>query len=47
MMKLAIAQIVLGVLVIAALVCPSACSHILFGGGVVGVAIAQLVRARK
>jgi len=46
-MKLAIAQIVLGVLVIASLVCPSPCSHVLFGVGVIGVGIAQLVKARK
>ncbi|MFW6105593.1 MAG: hypothetical protein ACOC7P_03325 [Chloroflexota bacterium] len=46
-MKLAIAQIVLGVLVIASLVCPSPCPHVLFGAGVIGVGIAQLVKARK
>jgi uncharacterized membrane protein HdeD (DUF308 family) len=46
-MKLAIAQIVPGVLVIASLVCPSPCSNVIFGAGVLGVGIAQLVRAKK
>jgi len=46
-MKLAITQIVLGVLVIAALVCPSPCSNVLFGAGVLGVGIAQFIRTRK
>jgi len=46
-MKLAIVQIVLGVLVIASLVCTSPCPHVLFGAGVLGVGMAQLVKARK
>ncbi|MFW6102236.1 MAG: hypothetical protein ACOC6O_01090 [Chloroflexota bacterium] len=47
LMKLAIVQIVLGVLVIASLVCTSPCPHVLFGAGVLGVGMAQLVKARK
>ena len=46
-MKLAIAQIVLGVLVIASLVCPSPCPHVIFGAGVIGMGIAQFVKAKE
>ena len=47
LMKLASAQIVLGVLVITSLVCPSPCPHVIFGAGVIGMGIAQLIKARK
>ena len=46
-MKLAITQIVLGVLVIAALVCPSPCSNAVLGAAVLGVGIAQFIRTKK
>ena len=45
-MNLAITQIVLGALVIAAMVCPASCSHIVLGTAVLGVGILQLIRAR-
>ena len=46
-MKLAIAQIVLGVLVIIAMVCPAPCSNIVLGAGVLGVGIAQFIRLKR
>lgn len=46
-MKLAITQIVLGILTIAALACPSPCSNAVLGAAVVVVGIVQLMRARK
>ena len=46
-MKLAIAQIVLGVVVIAACICPSPSSNIVLGLGVLGVGIAQYLKVRK
>jgi hypothetical protein len=46
-MKLAIAQIVLGALVIAALACPSPCSNGVLGAAVLGVGIAQFIRLKK
>jgi len=46
-MKLAIAQIVLGVLVVVSFLCPTSCSKIILGLAVVGCGIAQLLRARR
>jgi len=46
-MKLAHAQIILGALVIAALVCPSPCSNVVLGAAVLGVGIAQFISLRK
>jgi len=46
-MKLAIVQIVLGALVIIAFPCPCPWSNILLGAAVLGVAIAQLLEAKK
>jgi len=36
-----------GAMAIAALVCPSPCSNAILGAAVLGVGIAQLIRARK
>lgn len=46
-MKLAIVQIVLGALVIIAFPCPCPWSNVLLGAAVLGVAIAQLLEAKK
>jgi uncharacterized membrane protein HdeD (DUF308 family) len=45
-MKLAITQIVLGLLVVVSFLCPAPCSKIILGVAVIGVGIAQLLRAR-
>jgi len=46
-LKLAITQIVLGAMVITILVCPSPRSKAVLGAAVLGVGIAQFIRARK
>ncbi len=46
-MKLAITQIVLGVLVVSSFVCPSPTSNIVLGSAVLGCGIAQLLIARR
>ena len=46
-MKLAITQIVLGVLVVIIFMCPSPASKIVLGLAVLGCGIAQFLKARK
>lgn len=46
-MKLAIAQIVLGALIVAALACPSLWSNVVLGAAVAIVGIFQLINSRK
>ena len=46
-MELAITQIILGALVIAAMVCPAPCSNVVLGVVVLRVGILQFIGARK
>ena len=46
-MKLAITQIVLGVVVVISFMCPSLASKVILGVAVLGCGIAQLLRAKR